>query len=68
MKPYNGPGTVLESWDLSLDKVSEQLNPSVCGGLGCTVNDTLLVITSSLSMVRENKSCGKGKGKTGKAR
>ena len=29
---------------------------------------TMLVITSSLSLVKDNKSCGKGKGKTGKAR
>lgn len=29
---------------------------------------TLLIIISLLSMVKDNKSCGKGKGKTGKAR
>ena len=28
---------------------------------------TLLIIISLLSMVKDNKSCGKGKGKTGKA-
>lgn len=29
---------------------------------------TMLIITSLLSMVKDNKSCGKGKDKTGKAR
>lgn len=61
------PGTILGSWDIFLDKISKHLSLIVCGGLGCTINNTLhIIIINLFSMIKDDKSCGKGRVEQGK--
>ena len=68
LSQYSVPGTILATWDTSLDKINKHFCPGICSGSVCSVSNTLHIIIHLFSTIKDDQSCGKRKLRTGKGR